>query len=82
MLMPTGPCVERAAAQGDATEPPLNWTKTAEPPRPAAAADGVTGADSLGTTQTHGGDRDSGMQRLNFTVKERLNRRRRCKTNQ
>lgn len=63
VVVPIGSCVERAAAQGDATETPLNWTETAQPPRPTAAPDGVTGADSLGTTQTHGGERDGGMQR-------------------
>lgn len=57
VVMPVGPGVERAAAQGDATEAALNWTETAQPPRPAAAApDRVTGADSLGTAQTHGGE--------------------------
>lgn len=62
-MMPVGPRVERAAAQGDAAETPLNWTETTQPPRAAAAPDGVTGADSLGTAQTHDGDKDGGMQR-------------------
>lgn len=58
MVMPVGSRIERAAAEGDATEPPLDWTKTAQPPRAAAATDRVAGADSLGTTQTHGEERD------------------------
>lgn len=63
LVMPVGSRVERAAAQRDAAETPLNWTETAQPPRPTAAPHGVTGADSLGTTQAHGGGRDGGMQR-------------------
>lgn len=62
MVMPVGACVERAAAQGEATETPLTWTETAQPPRATAAPDGVAGADSLGAAQTHGGDRGAGMQ--------------------
>lgn len=59
--MAVGPRVQRAAAQGDATEAALNWTEAAQPPRPTAAApDGVTGADSLGTTQTHGAETERG----------------------
>lgn len=29
VVVPVGPSIEGAAAQGDAAEPPLNWTKTA-----------------------------------------------------
>lgn len=63
VVVPVGPSIEGTAAQGDAAEPPLNWTETAQPPRPTAAPDGVTGADPLGTTQTHGGGGDDGVQR-------------------
>lgn len=55
VVVPVGAHVQGAAAQGDASEPPLTWTKAAQPPGAGAAPDGVTGADSLGTTQTHGG---------------------------
>lgn len=56
VLMPVGPRVERAAAQGDAAEAAVDRAEAAQPPRPAAAApDGGAGADALGTTQTHGG---------------------------
>lgn len=57
VVMPVGARIERAAAQGDAAETPLNWTETTQPPRPTAAPDRVTGADSLGPTQTHSGER-------------------------
>lgn len=56
VLVPVGPRVERAAAQGDAAEAAVDRAEAAQPPRPAAAApDGGAGADALGTTQTHGG---------------------------
>lgn len=69
VVVPVGPSIEGAAAQGDAAEPPLNWTKTAQPPRPAAAPDRVTGADPLGTTQTHGGGREDGVHRWKMEIR-------------
>lgn len=71
MVMPVGARIQRAAAQGDATETPMNWTKTTQPPRPTAAPDRVTGADSLVTTQTHGGERRSGVEMKGGNVEDR-----------
>lgn len=61
VVVPVGARVQRAAAQGDASEPALTRTEAAQPPRPAAAPHGAAGADPLGTTQTHGGEGDGGM---------------------
>lgn len=37
VVMPIGARIQRAAAEGDATETSLNWTKTTQPPGAAAA---------------------------------------------
>lgn len=55
VVVPVGAHVQGAAAQRDAAEPPLTRTEAAQPPGAGAAPDRVTGADSLGPTQAHGG---------------------------